>query len=327
MKPKIKDVAKLAGVSPTTVSRVLNNRGYIGEKTKKNVYKAMKELNYYPNELARSLFNKRTNVIGLIIPTTVNPFFGELTFEIENVCASIDYKVLICNSLNDIEKEEKYLEMLMRNQVDGIIVGTHNQGIVDYQKQHLAVVAIDRTLAENIPIVSSDNYEGGKLASELLVSKGCSRIIHINGPVDFATPAMLRRKAYEDVMLANGREPITYEIQETFNPQSQSNVMKKILAEIPDVDGVFASNDIFAASFIREAKARGKKIPQDLKVIGYDGTETAQSLFPDLTTIQQPIRLLAESAIEILLKQMDGEFNDTPQQINHPVKLLLGETT
>ncbi|MFT8322503.1 MAG: LacI family DNA-binding transcriptional regulator [Bacillus sp. (in: firmicutes)] len=326
MKPKIKDVAKLAGVSPTTVSRVLNNRGYIGEKTKENVYKAMKELNYYPNELARSLYNKRTNVIGLIIPTTTNPFFGELTFEIENICASIDYKVLLCNSLNDIEKEEKYLDMLMRNQVDGIIVGTHNQGILDYQKQHLAVVAIDRTLSENIPIVSSDNYEGGKLATELLISKGCKRIVHINGPVNFATPAMLRRKAYEDVMESNGLVSITYEIHETFNPQSQLEVMKKILEEAPDVDGVFASNDIFAASFIREAEASGKKIPQDIKVIGYDGTETTQSLFPNLTTIQQPIRLLAESAIEILLKQMDGEFSEIPLQVNHPVKLLIGKT-
>ncbi|WP_445487826.1 LacI family DNA-binding transcriptional regulator [Niallia sp. 03133] len=327
MKPKIKDVAKLAGVSPTTVSRVLNNRGYIGEKTKQNVYKAMNELNYYPNELARSLYNKRTNVIGLIIPTTTNPFFGELTFEIENVCASINYKVLLCNSLNDIEKEEKYLDMLMRNQVDGIIVGTHNQGILDYQKQHLAVVAIDRTLSENIPIVSSDNYEGGKLATELLASKGCKRILHINGPVDFATPAMLRRRAYEDVMKKNGQNPITYEIHETFNQKSHHEVAKKILDEVPDVDGVFASNDLFAASFISEAKARGKKIPQDIKVIGYDGTETSQSLFPDLTTIQQPIRLLAESAVEILLKQMDGDFSDKPLQVKHPVKLLLRKTT
>ncbi len=129
MKPKIEDVAKLAGVSPTTVSRVLNNRGYISEKTKTKVEAAMQELNYFPNDVARSLFNKRSHLIGLILPTTANPFFGELTFHIENYCAANGYKVLLCNSLNQVDKEERYLEMLLRNQVDGIIVGTHNRGL------------------------------------------------------------------------------------------------------------------------------------------------------------------------------------------------------
>ena len=110
MKVKIQDVAKKAGVSPTTVSRVLNNRGYISEETREKVNRAMKELNYVPNDVARSLFNKRTNLIGLIIPTVSNPFFGELTFYIETICNSIGYKVLICNSLNNIENEKKYLD-------------------------------------------------------------------------------------------------------------------------------------------------------------------------------------------------------------------------
>jgi LacI family sucrose operon transcriptional repressor len=119
MKPKIQDVARLAGVSTTTVSRVLNNRGYISEETREKVNKAMKELNYFPNDVARSLFNKRTNLIGVILPTVSNPFFGELTFYIENICNSLGYKILLCNSLDNIDNEEKYLEMLMRNQVDG----------------------------------------------------------------------------------------------------------------------------------------------------------------------------------------------------------------
>src|SRR5690606_28060339 len=149
----------------------------ISDKTREKVQKAMNELNYFPNEVARSLFNKRSNLIGIIVPTTTNPFFGELTFHLENICASRGYKVLLCNSLNQIDKEEKYLEMLLRNQVDGIIVGTHNQGILDYHKQNLAVVAVDRYLSETIPVVSSDNYEGGKIATELLISEGCKDIV------------------------------------------------------------------------------------------------------------------------------------------------------
>lgn len=327
MKPKIDDVARLAGVSPTTVSRVLNNRGYISEETRENVRKAMNELNYFPNDVARSLFNKRTNLIGLIFPTISNPFFGELTFHIENICAQLGYKVLLCNSLNRIDEEEKYLEMLMRNQVDGIIVGTHNRGILNYNKQNLAVVAIDRYLSETIPVVSSDNYAGGKTATELLISKGCQHIIHINGPIELETPAKLRRKAYEDVMEKHGKLPITYEVPETFDRQSQQEVISKIFDERPEVDGIFASDDLIAASVIAEAKKRGKDIPSQIKVVGYDGTETSQILLPELTTIQQPISLIAKTAIEILLKAIEGQFNDLPLETSLPIKLLEGKTT
>lgn len=327
MKPKINDVAKLAGVSPTTVSRVLNNRGYISEETRENVYKAMNELNYFPNDLARSLFNKRTNLIGLIFPTISNPFFGELTFHIENICAQLGYKVLLCNSLNQIDEEEKYLGMLLRNQVDGIIVGTHNRGILDYHKQNLAVVAIDRYLSETIPVVSSDNYEGGKTATDLLISKGCKCTVIIDGIGELETPARLRREAYIDAVKNNGGVPIIYEIPEVFDRKSHQEVIGKIFEEYPEVDGVFATNDLFAASFITEAKKRGKKIPDQVKVVGYDGTETGQILLPELTTVQQPISLIAKTAIDILLKKIEGECEDVPLETRLPIKLLEGTTT
>jgi len=326
MKPKIDDVAKLAGVSPTTVSRVLNNRGYISERTKEKVQKAMSELNYFPNDVARSLFNKRSNLLGVILPTTANPFFGELTFHLENISAAKGYKMLVCNSLNRIDKEEKYLEMLLRNQVDGIIVGTHNRGILDYHKQNLAVVAIDRYLSETVPVVSSDNYKGGKLATDLLVSKGCKRIVLIDGIGDLETPARLRRKAYEETMEGLGMIPIVYEIPEVFDRESQHKVIAKLFEECPDVDGVFATNDIFAASFIMMAKKMGRDVPGQIKVIGYDGTESVQSFLPELTTIQQPISTIAEMSIELLLKEIEGEFQDIPLETRLPVKLLKGTT-
>lgn len=324
MKPKIEDVAKLAGVSPTTVSRVLNNRGYISNETREKVQKAMNELNYFPNDVARSLFNKRSNLIGLILPTTSNPFFGELTFYIENICASLGYKVLLCNSLNQIDKEEKYLEMLLRNQVDGIIVGTHNRGILDYHKQGLAVVAIDRYLSETIPVVSSDNYEGGKIATELLLADGCECIALIDGIGELETPARLRRQAYLDLMEKYGRDPIVYEIPAVFDKKSQQDVIKRLFQECPEVDGVFATNDLFAASCINEAKGQGKDVPGEVKVVGYDGTETTQLLLPQLTTIKQPIELIAKTAIDILQKEIEREFTDFPQETRIPVELIKG---
>ncbi|MDO5518089.1 MAG: LacI family DNA-binding transcriptional regulator [Clostridium sp.] len=327
MKPKIQDVAKLAGVSPTTVSRVLNDRGYISDETREKVNKAMKELNYYPNDVARSLYNKRTNLIGVILPTTSNPFFGELTFYIETICNSLGYKILLCNSLNNVDKEKNYLEMLMRNQVDGIIVGTHNQGILDYKNNNLAVVSIDTDLDDNIPIIGSDNYNGGKIATELLISKGCTNIINIDGEFSLRTMARLRKNAYEDIMKANNMVPITYEIKSAFDGEDRIEIANKVLDEHPEVDGVFATNDLFAASFINEARRRGKRIPEDIKIVGYDGTETSRSLLPELTTIKQPIELIARKSIEILIEEIEENYTNRSSKIALPVSLLEGKTT
>ncbi|MFS0560991.1 LacI family DNA-binding transcriptional regulator [Terribacillus sp. 179-K 1B1 HS] len=326
MKPKIEDVARLAGVSPTTVSRVLNDRGYISNQTRDKVHDAMTKLNYFPNDVARSLFTKRSNLIGIIMPTTTNPFFGELTFHLENICASLGYKVLLCNSLNQKDKEKKYLDMLMRNQVDGIIVGTHNLGILNYQKQNLAVVSIDRYLSETIPVVSSDNYEGGKLATELLIRKGCKQIVLIDG-VKELEKSYKRREAYIDTLVREDKVPIIYEIPEVFNVQKQQEIIENIFSEHPEADGIFATNDIFAASYITAAKRHGKKIPEDVKIVGYDGTETVRTVLPELTTIRQPIELIAKEAINILLREIEGEFTDFPHETKLPISLLEGSTT
>ena len=132
MRAKLSDVAKKAGVSPTTVSRVINNYGYISDKTRNKVHEAMKELNYQPNSLARSLHGKKTNLVGLIFPGVSNPFFGELVEEIENKLFEDGYKVILCNAAYNKEKERSYLRMLLANQVDGIIAGAHNLGIDEY---------------------------------------------------------------------------------------------------------------------------------------------------------------------------------------------------
>ncbi|GAB2572809.1 LacI family DNA-binding transcriptional regulator [Gracilibacillus alcaliphilus] len=320
MKPKIKDVAKVAGVSPATVSRVLNNRGYISEKTRENVYKAMKDINYFPNDLARSLFSKRTNLFGIIIPTINNPYFGELVFHMENICADLGYKVLLCNSLNRVDKEKKYWEMLVRNQVDGVIVATHNRGLVDNQEQYnLPIVAIDQYLSDKIPIVGSDNYGGGQLATNYLLEKGCRKIVHFNGPLDLETPANLRRKAYEDVITKAGRVPITYEIKDVFSQKIQLDVIERLFAEHPDVDGVFTSDDLMASTLLEAANRKGK----DIIIVGYDGASTTRLLLPNLKTIQQPVQLVAETSIKALVEIVEkGKLESMPFETKLPVKLI-----
>lgn len=317
-KVKLDDVANEAGVSKTTVSRVLNNRGYISENTKKKVNEAMALLNYHPNEIARSLFINKTFIIGLIFPTTNNPFYGQLIFHLENISESLGYKVLLCNSEGREDKEKSYLEMLQRHQVDGIIAGSHNRGILEYDNPQLPLVGIDRYLSENTPVVSSDNYDGGKKATQLLIDKGCKKIIHINGSPSLETPANLRREAYEDVMKENQYYPQSYVIGE--------NVIESIFDENPNIDGIFASDDLIASSVIKEAKRRNINIPADLKVIGYDGSEITRMLLPELSTIQQPVKEIADLAVQLLLKQINGE-TESKIEWKLPVKLIESETT
>ena len=247
---KLEDVAKLAGVSKTTVSRVLNKRGYLSEATIAKVYAAMKELNYQPNTIARQLFKQKTNMVGLIFPTVNNPFFGQLVARLEQILYEHGYKVLIGNSQNNPQKEEDYLNQLLNHQVDGLIVGAHNRGLKEYQHANLPVVSIDRIMNDDIPVVSSDNYQGGKLATEALIAAGCQTIIHTDGPENLESNTSKRQQAYEDVMRKNGRQPVTYNLDFNISTAEKIKIFRKIFEDYPQVDGIVTSNDTDAATIL-----------------------------------------------------------------------------
>ncbi|HCR3519795.1 LacI family DNA-binding transcriptional regulator, partial [Enterococcus faecium] len=321
MRPKLEDVAKRANVSKTTVSRVLNNRGYLSQKTIDNVYKAIEELNYQPNVVARQLFQKKTNIVGLLFPTVANPFFSELVEALEKKLYEIGYKVLIGNSMNNKEKETNYLNQLLSDQVDGLIVGTHNQGIQEYKYQNLPIVAIDRVMNEDIPVVESDNYNGGKLATKLLIAQGAKNIIHTNGPIDLQTPANRRRLAYEDTMKAYQLIPRTVTLDFNISYVKKKQIFFQMFEDYPKIDGIFASNDIDAALILQVAKEKGLNVPADLLVVGYDGTLMTRSILPDLTTVIQPINDIADTAVAILMKRINKE--ETKKEYILPVTLWM----
>lgn len=324
MKTKLEDVAKLAGVSKTTVSRVLNNRGYISQTTKNKVYKAMKDLNYQPNSAARQLFKQKTNIIGLLFPTVANPFFGELINALETKLYNKGYIVIIGNSMNNPKKEVHYMNQLLSNQVDALIVGTHNIGINQYNNSNLPIVAIDRIMNGDIPDIRSDNYNGGMIATERLINQGAKKIIHTNGPLDVNTTANLRETAYRDTMIKNNLTPLSYTLDFSLDYFSKFNFFKSLFKNHPDLDAIFASNDTDALQIYQLALRLGKCIPKDFKVVGYDGTRLIRNLNPQLTTIIQPIDLIASKAIEILEKRLNHE--PTEQEYILPIKLWEGTT-
>lgn len=320
---KLNDVAKVAGVSPTTVSRVINNRGYISEKTKQKVESAMKELNYYPNDVARSLYKKRTYLVGLIIPDISNPFYSELALSIEGICSKVGYRLILCNSLGQPNKEEEYAVMLIRNQVDGMIVCSYNRGVETYKRSNLPIIAIDHYLSSTIPVVGSDNYEGGKMAVQHLIHRGCKSIIHINGPAELETPTQLRRKAYEDLV----KKPLTYVLNSPFDEEEIMRTIRKIFHEYPETDGIFASDDMIAAGCLQVAEEMNIDVPMQLKIVGYDGTSTVSKLLPQLTTIKQPIKDIASTAVTQMMKLITYPEKVTDRETFLLPEIVINKTT
>ena len=322
-RPKLEDVAAAAGVSKTTVSRVLNHRGYLSEKTIAKVQKAMQELDYRPNIIARQLYKQRTDLVGMIFPTVDNPFFSQLEAEMERQLYRNGYKVLIGNSQNDPAKEENYLQQLLTHQVDGLIVGTQNRGLIGYQHANLPIVSIDQVVGKNIPVVSSDNYQGGLLATQRLLDDGCRHIIHTKGPLGLDTPTQKRREAYEHLMTKNNLPAITYHLDFNISTIDKERVFRRIFEEHPEVDGIFAANDTDASTIINLASEYGKRIPEDLKIVGYDGSNVTRLLLPGLTTIQQPIDEMADLAVQLLQARINGQ---NVKSVVLPVTIWNGKT-
>jgi len=326
LRPKLTDVAKEAGVSPTTVSRVINNYGYLSEETKNKVFQAMKKLNYQPNTVARSLQGKQTNLIGAIFPSVSNPFFGELIEKIENRLFLSGYKTILCNSADNREKERSYINMLIANQVDGIIAGAHNLGIKEYDQFGLPIISFDRYLSDNIPIVSSDNHQGGELAVQELYQNGARNIYLFASSNKPNSPTHRRRTGYLEAMAQLSLEPHVKDIPFEMLPSVKSLTIRQILSS-EKIDGIFCTDDLTALIVLQQAKELGIKVPQELKVIGYDGTKFIQNYHPELSTIEQPIEDIAQLLVELLLKRITDKKVQLEKHYMLPVKLIRSKST
>lgn len=321
----IKDVAEKANVSVTTVSRVLNNRGYISQATREKVFRIMEEMNYQPNEIARSLMRKRSMMLGMIIPTIAHPFFGEMAYYMENYAASLGYKTLICNSRMNQLKEKEYIDMLKSNRVDGIIMGSHTLDVHEYIHLQQPIVTLDRRIA-NIPYVSSDNYQGGVLAAELLIRKGCRKIAHICGNLSLDLLSNLRSEAFLELLRQHEIEPIVIELgTDVFESADYERIIGQLFADHPDLDGLFASSDIIAAHVIKVCSSLGIRIPDQLKLIGYDDIQFASLANPGLTTIRQPLEKMSLLAVDLIHQLVSGE--KVPMEHTLPVELVERSST
>lgn len=317
----IKQVAKKANVSVATVSRVMNNNGYVSVEARKAVEQAITELNYAPNRVARSLFKKSSGLIGLIMPDITNPFFPQLARAIEDVANKHDYQVVLCNTDEQLEKEQTYLTALQTMHVDGLIITTNHSQNPNYENLELPMVALDRIVKSGIDAVISDGYEGGRLAAETLLTSGAKRLAHISGPEHLET---VRRRT--DGFIDEAGNHLIGMTHSAFTFKESVAAAQSLFDQYWPFDGVFAASDVIAAAVLQEAVRRNVKVPQDLQVIGYDGIELGEMTSPPLTTIAQPIYEMGKRATERLLELIEKKETQE-KEILLPVTLITRQTT
>ncbi|MFA7076355.1 MAG: LacI family DNA-binding transcriptional regulator [Candidatus Izemoplasmatales bacterium] len=299
----IKDVAKKAHVSVATVSRVINKKGYVNDETKQLVIEAIKELNYIPNELARSLFQKKSHIIAVVMPHLTSYYFSDLLEVIEDETINSDYRLIICNSKDNPEKESKYLRIFQQYNVDGIILISNTNRINDYLALNIPIIEVDHNLSEEIPSITSNNYLGGMLAAKKLVSSGCKSIIHFRGPSNLVT-VQDRTNGFQSFLKENNIMSYNYDL--AFLSPDQLDIDSK-LKKHPDIDGIFCDSDIIALLAIQSLKRLNKSVPEDVQVIGFDNIKLSSMVDPKITTIDQSTSQIGKAAVSSIMKLINGE--------------------
>ncbi len=343
-KVTIMDVAQMAGVSPSTVSNLLNGRSQrMRPSTQERIYNAIEELGYTPNQAARQLKTGHAPIIGLIVPSVANPFFGIFAHHVEAAALKNGYQVLLGNSGRDPERERKYAEELWGYGVRGLIFGS---SLVDFRHldnliaRGLHVVAFERPVQERdqIPIdsVGIDNNLAARLATKHLLSLGHRRIGFLSGPIRTVN-RMERLAGYKTALAEAGIESdpeLIWDIAPNGGRYGDSRAVdlgrqgaQELLSRANPPTAIFAINDMFAFGAYAGAKDLGLSIPADLSVIGMDDIPITEIVQPPLTTIRQPIAQIANIAVERLLARLQGTIEEAQgHQILRPQLVVRSST-
>lgn len=342
-KKTIYDVAKLAGTSATTVSRVLNNVDYpVKKELQDRITDAALKLNYSPNILAKSLKSMTSRDIGVIVPTISNVFYSSVIFGIEREISRYDYNILLCNSFRDPEKERKYLQSLYEKQVKGIILSPLDRRNVKlYREKGMQFVLIDQKLDEaNCSSINVDCCEGAFSAVEYMISQGHKKIAFVSSPMTKWSRKQTF-KGYKDALKKYGiklkdeylliseerEEEIDEDGFEHLNGKRQADIF---LNDNLDATAVMAVNDMTAFAFMQQLQLRGVRLPEDISVIGFDDITFSKLLTPALTTVRYPANEVGRLAGKLIIdkvQDMDSEnvtLNLQPKLIiRNSVKSLL----
>ncbi|MFN0085809.1 MAG: LacI family DNA-binding transcriptional regulator [Blastocatellia bacterium] len=341
--PTVVDIAARAGVAPMTVSRVINESGYASEAMREKVKRAVKELNYHPNGLARSLKRQSTQVVGILLPDIVNPFSAELVRGIQEVLLSRGYASFICTSERSIEREQAGLRALFDHRVDGIIVATRetpngNEWLRSLVDRNLPVAVVGRDFEHpRVDRVTADHEKGGYEATKHLIAGGHKRVAFVG--VSLQSGAGLRRFQGYLAALRDHRLPV--EEAWIVGPDSLSGPgfstqddgyqgMKRLLALRKPPTAVFARNDFTAIGAMCALRDHGLSVPDNVSIVGFDNVSLAAYTWPPLTTIDQPTVEQGRQAASLLLERIedrrDGRSRDRIE-INLNCHLIIRQST
>ncbi|ELY2737990.1 ribose operon transcriptional repressor RbsR [Cronobacter dublinensis] len=305
----MKDVARLAGVSTSTVSHVINKDRFVSDAIRVRVEDAVRTLNYAPSALARSLKLNQTRTIGMLITASSNPFYSELVRGVERSCFERGYSLVLCNTEGDEQRMNRNLETLLQKRVDGLLLlctETHQPSpAIMTRYPAIPTVMMDWSPFDGDSDVIQDNsLLGGDIATRHLIEKGFTRIACVTGPLD-KTPARLRLEGYRAAMQRAGLAvPEGYEVIGDFEFGGGLRAMQSLLALPEPPQAVFMGNDAMAVGAYQALYQAGLRIPQDIALVGYDDIELARYMTPPLTTIHQPKDELGELAIDVLIHRM-----------------------
>jgi DNA-binding LacI/PurR family transcriptional regulator len=328
----IKDIARLLGLSKSTVSRALTEHSDINPITKQKVLELAKKMDYQPNLLAQNLKQKRTNTIGVIIPETVNRFFAKAVGGIQQVANRAGYNVIICQSDESMATERNNLQTLLASRVDGLLVSVsketdkqdHFEQVID---KGVPLVFFDR-IVEGIQAshVYSDNYEITREGTDHLIAQGCRRIAFVAGPQHLYT-SKNRLAGYLDALSKNNI-PVKEEliIRSNYKTSNAEEYIRYLLNLEERPDGVFAINDMAALEVMHMAKKRGIKIPQDIAVLGFNNENICRLVEPTLSSIDHPAFDMGAIATEVLLKHINQEDLE-PERRLIKSRLVVREST
>ncbi len=323
----IRDVAKKANVAACTVSRVLNGTANVSPETRIRIEQAMKELNYIPNELARGMFKQKAGIIAMLVPNIRHPYFSSLAKYIEDALYQNGYKLMLCSTGDEPEREKEYLRILKSNIVDGVIMGTNSQAPEVYEEFDKPMVMLDYYVSDKVPVVVSDHAQGGHLAAREFIRSGCKYVLHIGNEAE--TERILSYESHQvlqETLEQHGIRARELDIKwNSFDYDGYLELSKLILEKYPEIDGIMAA-DMPASAFLKAAVQIGKKIPDDICVVSYDGTFVSNTNILEVTTIHQPMGKIGQTSVEIMLKLLKGEKLEK-SFIKFPVQLKVGQTT
>lgn len=321
----IREVAKLAGVSAATVSRVMNGTANVDDEKRKRVLAAIEKTGFRPNELARALYKKSSRTIGVIVPDIENPFFSELAKAAEEEAYRSGYKILLCNSDNNPQKEAMNIQMLVQMKADGIIITTNCDSTSQVLNDcSIPVVVVDRKMTgtNGTAFIEANHYKGGRLAAEHLVQCGCRNIVCLRGPVNY-TSGRQRYQGYLDICSQYGLKEQSVDC--AYDYEAGKRAAEKLLKQYPKADGIIACNDIVAIAVYKALTKKGFKIPEDIQMIGFDNIKFSRLCTPELTTVSQPIHEMGMMAAGIIIRHVEGVNYQKENMFN--VEVIQRETT